>query len=103
MIINVHIERLILEGLPVTSPQGPQVQRALERELETLLASNGLSRELRQGTAIPSVRGGTIEVPNESWPAMLGQRIARAVYGGIGESAGACTARRRNPRGSPAR
>ena len=37
MRINVHIERLILDGLPVTSLQGPEVGAAVETELARLL------------------------------------------------------------------
>jgi hypothetical protein len=56
MRISVHIERLILEGLPVTSPQGHQVQAAVESELVRLLATADLLRELHAGGAVPEVR-----------------------------------------------
>jgi len=94
--INVHIERLILEGLPVTGLQGPQVRGALEKELGRLLAKGGVSREFRDGIAVPYVRAGTIGFSKESRPSELGRSIARAVHGGIGmpmERAEAGTAR----------
>lgn len=86
MRINLHIERLILEGLPVTSLQGPQLQAAIEKELTRLLALHGLSDELRRGTALPRVRAGTIQLGKDNQPARLGQSIARAVHEGIGGS-----------------
>jgi hypothetical protein len=84
MKISVHIERLVLDGLPVTNLQGPQVRDAVERELVQLLAAGGLSHELRAGGAVPSVRAGGIGLAPKNQPVRLGQQIARAVYGGIG-------------------
>jgi hypothetical protein len=86
MRINLHIERLILEGLPVTSLQGPQLQAAIEKELTRLLAVHGLSDELRRGTAVPRVRAGAIQIGKDNQPARLGKSIARAVHEGIGSS-----------------
>lgn len=85
MKINVHIERLILDGLPVTSHQGPQVQAAVERELARLLVADGLSDELRTGAAVPQVRAGGFELAKGNHPTRLGQQVARSVYGGIGK------------------
>ena len=40
MNINVHIERLVLEGLPVTDPDSPIVQAAIETELARIVAGH---------------------------------------------------------------
>ncbi len=87
MKINVRIERLILEGLPVTPLQGPKAQRAVEEELARLLASSGLLEELRSGAALPRVKAGTLSLLKESHPITLGKDIARAVHEGIGDPA----------------
>jgi hypothetical protein len=86
MKINVHIERLILEGLPVTTLQGSKIQRAVEGELTRLLTWGGLSDELRSGIAVPQVRAGAIHLSKETAPDELGRGIAQAVYGGIGRT-----------------
>lgn len=86
MKINVHIERVILEGLPVTALQGPQVQRAVEGELARLLTTGGLSDELRGGIAVPHVLAGAMELGPRTRPAELGRGIAGAVYRGIGRT-----------------
>jgi hypothetical protein len=83
MSIKLHIDRLILEGLPVSSAQGPRVRAAVEAELVRLLATGGLSPDLR-AVAIPHVRAGNLQFSAESRPAQLGKEIARSVYGGIG-------------------
>ena len=85
MNINVHIERLILDGLPVARHEGPLVQAAVEAELARLLVADGLAPTLKSvGGATPSVNAPGIQFTSNSSPAELGQKIARAVYGGIG-------------------
>jgi hypothetical protein len=88
MNINLHIERLILDGLPMEAGHGARVQAAVEAELARLLVEGGLARELQSGGALPSVRAGAIQLTAESNSVQLGQRIARSVYGGIGQSDG---------------
>ena len=84
MKINVHIERLILDGLPVRDDQAPSVRAAVESELTRLIAAGGLSHEARSGGAVPALRGGNIQVDKAGPPAGLGKQIAGAVYSGIG-------------------
>ena len=81
--IKVHIERLVLDGLPVTRSQGPQVQAAVEAELSRLMSEGGLAPELASGGAVPSVRADGIKSIGGS-PAQIGRQIAKAVYGGVG-------------------
>jgi len=85
MNIDVHIERLILDGLPMSQTQGPIVQAAVETELSRLLAERGLAANLQSGSALPSVRVEAIPPINGIAPGQVGQQIARAVYGGIGK------------------
>ena len=82
MNIRVHIERLVLDGLPISRHDGPSVQAAVEAELGRLLAAGKLSPELRAGGALASVRANSIKVKKNSTPVTLGQQIA----GSLGES-----------------
>jgi hypothetical protein len=84
MNINVSIERLILDRLPLTHSQRPLVQAAIEAELARLLAAGGLATTLQAGGALPSIPGGSIQLASDGNPNMLGQQIAHAVYGVIG-------------------
>ena len=84
MNINVHIERLVLDGVSISPSQRPLVKAAVEAELGRLLADGGLAPDLVVGGAVPRVPGGTIELTSKSNPSQLGQQIAQAVYGGIG-------------------
>ena len=83
MNINLHIERLILDGVPVAHSQRPSLQDSIEVELVNLLATNGLTPGLLTGSAMPHVRGGSIRLTSQASPSDLGQQIAQAVYGGI--------------------
>jgi hypothetical protein len=85
MSIRIHIERLVLEGLPVTAAQGPLVREALQRELGSVMASGGLSRELRGGGAFPVVRAAASKLHQEN-PSQLGTQIARSIHGAIGRA-----------------
>ena len=85
MKLQVHIERLVLEGLPVTSLHGPMIQQVVEKELARLLESHGLADELRSGGAVPRVAAGSLQFAKDQRPAGLGRGIARAVHQGIGQ------------------
>ncbi len=82
--IRVRIDRLVLDGLPVTELQGPVVRAAVEAELARMIAAHGISPELMSGGAFPSVFASGIQISPEVKPANLGRQIARSVYGGIG-------------------
>ncbi len=85
MNINIYIERLILDGLPISHGERPLVQASVEAELARLLTTNGLAPSLRTGGALPYIPGGSIQVASDGNPGRLGQQIAQAVYGGIGD------------------
>lgn len=84
MNIKLHIERLVIEGLPVGRHQSASVGAAVEAELTRLLATGDLATELKSGAALPSVRAAAINVTNDTNLTQLGSQIAQAVHGGIG-------------------
>jgi hypothetical protein len=85
MNVNLHIERLILEGIDLDPAERPLLQAALEAELGRLLTEGGVGTDLAGGGAVPSVRAGGFEMSGERDPVRLGQQIAGSVYGGIGK------------------
>jgi hypothetical protein len=84
MSVNLHIERLILDGLSASDAEGPIIGAAVERELARLLATGGLEASLRSGGTWTGVPVGAAQL-TASKPAQLGQQIAQAVYRGIGQ------------------
>ena len=81
MRIQLHIDRLVLDGLPVDWASGPAVKAAVE--LTRLLSKGSLATELASGIAVPALRGGSINVADKVKPTALGRDIAGAVYRGI--------------------
>ena len=85
MKINIQIERLVLDRLPIEHQQGPLLKAAVEAELTRLLVANGLANNLMSGGAVDSVRAPDIRFGSDSNAVMLGQQIGRALNGGLGK------------------
>ena len=85
MKINVHIERLILDGLPIERRDGATVQAAVEAELARLFNAGELSPALLSSTAVPGLRAASIELKETVSPDGLGQQIAHAVHGSLND------------------
>ena len=84
MNIKLHIERLVLDGVNIAPGQRHVLQASVETELTRLLTVGGLSPSLAQGTALPRISAGGIQLTAGNNPTQLGQQIAQSVYGGIG-------------------
>jgi hypothetical protein len=78
MNITVHIERLILDGVPFAGGQESVLRAGLEAELVRLLGKEGLSGI--SASALERLPGGTVQLDGESKPALVGQQIAQSIY-----------------------
>ena len=85
MNIRVHIERLILDGVPVAPGQEAVLQAAVETELARLLAAGDVLPWARAGAAVPSVDGGTVTLSGAADASQVGRQVAQGVYGGISQ------------------
>ncbi|HYX53126.1 MAG TPA: hypothetical protein VE783_06725 [Candidatus Limnocylindrales bacterium] len=84
MKLYLHIDRLVLDGIPLERTQRGRVRAAVEQELARLLKSGGLARDLRSGSAVPAVQGRNMHLQKGRQYTDLGRQIAGAVYSGIG-------------------
>jgi hypothetical protein len=80
MNIVVHIERLILDGVPVPQSQRAKLLTAIEAELARLLATGGLAVALLEDGAVVRMPEGVIQLTSDGDPNKLGRQIARAVH-----------------------
>lgn len=80
MNINIDIEKLSLEGMPISPSQTRLLQAAVAAELERLLANEGLPDNLFSGGVVP---GGAIQVKPGTNPTQMGQQIAQEIYRGM--------------------
>lgn len=84
MNVDLHIERLVLDGLPLNQRQSVVLQHALERELSRLLDHRGI--DAPTGSAVPQLPIAAIQLSAGGQPAQWGRQIARTLYTGIASS-----------------
>lgn len=93
MNINLHIERLVLDGVALERGQEPLLRAAIEAELSRLLSTGGLAPGMMPGAAVPRLDAGDIQLPgggdnNNNNAHGLGLQIARALHGGLSRGTG---------------
>ncbi len=81
MKVEVHIEELVLHGFPRADRR--RIAAALQRELTRLISEQGVPRHVESGVETARLDGGSFEAPASGSPAIVGARVARAVYGGL--------------------
>lgn len=82
--LSLHIDHLVLDGLPVGGGERGQLQAAVVAELENLLASGALNAELRGAGALQRLRLDDIRLHAGAGAEQIGRQIALALHKGIG-------------------
>ncbi|SFN33360.1 hypothetical protein SAMN05216386_0529 [Nitrosospira briensis] len=85
MNINLHIDRLILDGINIPHSQRHLLQASVEGELTRLLTEGGVAQRSVSGTALPHVQASGMNLSSATDPTYLGRQIAQSVYGGFGK------------------
>lgn len=85
MNVNLHIERLILDGIDIGPNQRHLLHVSLQAELTRLLTEGELAAPLARGGALPLIASPATQLTSGHDPVALGRQIAGAVYGGIGK------------------
>jgi hypothetical protein len=80
MRIVLDIERLVLEGLPVTGAEARSIRSAAEGELSRLFGAGPVSARLSNGGAVPSLVAPPLELAPRSTPKAIGIGIAQTVH-----------------------
>lgn len=81
MNVELHIDRLVLDGVRL-DPAGERVFRAaFQAELTRLIAERGVSGALSSTT--PRVVAPAVSLPAGAGPMQWGAELARSVYGGL--------------------
>lgn len=88
MNINLHIERLLLDGVHIAPNQRHLLQVSIEAELTRLLTQGGVAASMSQGLAVPKISAANLQLTSGTNPTQLGQQIAASVYSGIGNNNG---------------
>jgi hypothetical protein len=80
--VNLHIERLVLDGLPSGSHEGAVVEAAVKAELSRLIGGADVAAIFPADQAAPLIRAEITARPAGAGEP-LGTQIGRALYGGI--------------------
>lgn len=77
-VVNLHIEQLVLSGIPEQEREG--VGRAVQAELSRLLSERGIPEAWSNGRAIPSLDGGSFAILSSMSAEAKGRSIAGRIY-----------------------
>lgn len=80
--IELHIEELVLHGFAPGDRHC--IGDAVERELASLFAEQGMPPSLMQGGGMARLEAGGIDVAPGPGAEVMGARVAQALYGGLG-------------------
>ena len=86
--ITIHIERLILDGLPISpirTYQRRTLQAAFEAELTQLIMNGELAFDLQTGGIRKQLPAGVLALDADEPVETLGKKLAQAVYRRIGQ------------------
>jgi hypothetical protein len=81
--INLHIDRVVLDGILLSPSERGVFHACIETELVRLLMGGGLSRSLDHSTSVPLISADSILLAVGKEPKQLGQQIAQSVYGSL--------------------
>ena len=82
MNIRVHIDRLVLDGVPISSDDAPVLQAAVESELARLFSDPSWS-SIASPAHLARIGGQPIQLAAKHDAASLGHQIASAIHGGF--------------------
>ena len=80
--LNLHIDRLTLHSFSALDRH--RIGTAIQSELVRLFTEQGIPRSLAQGGTINQLDGGTFDMVVGMPPRVVGVRIARVIYRGLG-------------------
>jgi hypothetical protein len=83
MRINLHIERLVLEGFALSGRDGALVEEAVQVELARLLTQGGEVGMSPYCASMPILHGDSIRADTPANPLPFGAAIAQSIYGAL--------------------
>lgn len=83
MNLNLHIERIILEGVTIEPHEQAIVKASVISELGNLLTNTELPSYVTSHNLSPVIYGSEVSLSVTSAPRDLGMHVARSIYEGI--------------------
>lgn len=79
--VELHIEKLVLEGLPHTDRH--RIARAVEQELARLIAEGVFPQSIARSGEVSNIEGQSFKAEQGSSVEKIGSKVARGIYGGL--------------------
>jgi hypothetical protein len=79
MRIHVHVERIVLDGLPLSWKDTTAVRLAVQRELANSLRVPGVTPSNWKPAHVPRVDAGSIPLARKPAPGVFGLDLARSL------------------------
>jgi hypothetical protein len=98
MAVDLHIEELVLHGFAARDRQ--RIAAAVETELARLLSAEGKRGAFAKPVGLERLNAGVFEMKAGAKPQEAGTQIARAVFRGLQNHAGATASRSRTRGGA---
>ncbi len=83
MNVELHIERLVLDGIDIPPGRGEQLRAAVSAELTRLLRDGGLSSPILRGGTVDRLHVPSVKLPAPGAAADLGRFAGGAIYEGL--------------------
>jgi len=84
--ISLHIDRLVVDGVALSAPEGLRLRRAIERELVRLLRASPPPAGHGTVATLPSP---AVRLQGPPRPVELGRQVARSVHATLTRTTGA--------------
>ncbi len=84
MSIELHIERLVLDGIDIPPGHGERLRAAVSAELTRLLRDGGLASPVLRAGTVDRLRVPSVRLPVPGTAADLGRFVGGAIYEGLG-------------------
>lgn len=82
--INLHIERLVLDGFAYSLYERGELQEALHQQLTALLTQGGLGN-LIGGRMVPALRAEGIQIAASTRPTQVGSMVAGSIFNSLNQ------------------
>jgi hypothetical protein len=86
MNINLHIDRLVLDGFDPQRLDSRELMRAIESELVNQLTANGIARHFQRSGAYSEISSKSPQTNETATSLGLGSQIAGIICGSISEN-----------------
>ena len=81
MNVTLHIEQLVLDGLPTAAHDSVQIQAVVEAELVRLLSESGIPAGLQAGLNQAHISAPALRLNSSPQAREIGAQISAGIYG----------------------